>query len=214
MVLWAQLDRAQDGEAGGAEGRRASSTTSAWRSSTSSSGPSRTRDFIYDTFNAFAAKHPWVGQENIRPKSVARELLERFCSFHDYVRDYGLQRSEGVLLRYLSEAYKTLVQTVPEALRTDEVDDVLAQLRAMVRAVDSSLLDEWQSLRDAPGGIVMVPAAAPAAQRALADDRARPGRARARRAPSSAAGAGEKAVRRGPGELAAVRRRCRRRLEQ
>ena len=130
-------------------------------------------EFIYDTFNAFAAKHPWVGQENIRPKSVARDLLERFCSFHDYVRDYGLQRSEGVLLRYLSQAYKALLQTVPESVRTEELDDILEQLRAMLRAVDSSLLDEWQSLRDLPEGVVAVPTAAAAAarvERPLAED--------------------------------------------
>ncbi|HEX3854878.1 MAG TPA: DUF3516 domain-containing protein, partial [Polyangiaceae bacterium] len=128
------------------------------------------------TFNAFAAKHPWLGQENIRPKSVARDLLERFCSFHDYVRDYGLQRSEGVLLRYLSQAYKTLLQTVPEAMRTEELDDILEQLRAMLRAVDSSLLDEWHNLRGLPEGVVAVPAttAATAAsarvERPLAED--------------------------------------------
>ncbi|MGZ3429000.1 MAG: DUF3516 domain-containing protein, partial [Polyangia bacterium] len=129
-------------------------------------------EFIYDTFNAFAAKHPWVGQENIRPKSVARDLLERFCSFHDYVRDYGLQRSEGVLLRYLSQAYKALLQTVPEALRTEELEDILEQLRAMLRAVDSSLLDEWQSLRELPEGVVAVPTAAAAGrvERPLAAD--------------------------------------------
>ena len=70
--------------------------------------PKPNRDFIYETFNAFSDKHPWVGEENIAPKSVAREILERFCSFHDYVRDYGLQRTEGVLLRYLSDAYRDL----------------------------------------------------------------------------------------------------------
>jgi superfamily II RNA helicase len=134
-------------------------------------------ELIYDSFNAFAAKHPWVGQENIRPKSVARDLLERFCSFHDYVRDYGLERSEGVLLRYLSQAYKALLQTVPEALRTDEIDDILDQLRAMLRSVDSSLLDEWQSLREVrDGGLgaaalpAPVRAEAAAAPRPLADD--------------------------------------------
>jgi len=71
---------------------------------TSSTTPSRLAD-----------KHPWVGEENIAPKSVAREILERFCSFHDYVRDYGLQRTEGVLLRYLSDAYRTFNQSVPAA---------------------------------------------------------------------------------------------------
>ena len=68
--------------------------------------------FIYDTFNAFAKKHPWLGQENIRPKSIAREMMESFSTFSDYVKDYGLERGEGLLLRYLSDAYKTLVQSV------------------------------------------------------------------------------------------------------
>src|SRR5262249_40068546 len=106
-----------------------------------------------------------------RPKSVARDMLERFCSFDDYVRDYGLQRSEGVLLRYLSQAYKALLQTVPETLRTDEVDDILEQLRAMLRTVDSSLLDEWESLRAADGRARPVARPlAPAPPKVLADD--------------------------------------------
>jgi superfamily II RNA helicase len=113
--------------------------------------PKPNRDFIYDTFNAFSDKHPWVGEENIAPKSVAREILERFCSFHDYVRDYGLQRTEGVLLRYLSDAYRTFNQSVPAAFRTPEVEDLLASLGGLVRTVDSSLLEEWEELR-APGG--------------------------------------------------------------
>ncbi len=108
--------------------------------------PKPQRDFIYATFNAFSALHPWVGQENIRPKSIARELFELGASFNEYVRDYGLQRSEGVLLRYLSDAYKTLVQSVPEAKRTEGVDDVIAFLRTELRLVDSSLLDEWERL--------------------------------------------------------------------
>ncbi len=133
--------------------------------------PKPLREFIYDTFNAFAAKHPWVGEENIRPKSIARELMERFCSFHDFVRDYDLARSEGVVLRYLSQAYKALLQSVPEAARTDEVEDVIEQLRAMLRAVDSSLLDEWQSLRELPMGIKLAPLLAPEQPVDLATDR-------------------------------------------
>jgi superfamily II RNA helicase len=105
-------------------------------------------DFIYDTFNEFAARHPWVGQENIRPKSVAREMYEGFQSFAEYVRDNGLQRAEGILLRYLSEAYKVLVQTVPPFAKTDEVLAIEEYLGTIVRSVDSSLLDEWQKLRD------------------------------------------------------------------
>jgi hypothetical protein len=118
--------------------------------------PKPNRDFIYDTFNAFADKHPWVGEDNIAPKSVAREILERFCSFHDYVRDLGLERYEGVLLRYLSEAYRALNQSVPLRFRTPEVEELSASLGGVVRAVDASLLEEWEELR-AP--TVPVPAA-------------------------------------------------------
>ncbi|WP_373046664.1 DEAD/DEAH box helicase [Vulgatibacter sp.] len=109
--------------------------------------PKPLREFVYETFNAFADKHPWVGEENIRPKSIARELYESLSSFDNYVRDYGLQRSEGVLLRYLTDAYKTLTQTVPEAYHDERVDEVVAFLRTTLRGVDSSLLDEWESLR-------------------------------------------------------------------
>ena len=85
--------------------------------------PKPNREFTYATFNEFAHKHPWVGQENIRPKSIARDLYERCAGFDDYIREYELQRSEGVLLRYLSQVYKTLAQTVPEAYRTEELED-------------------------------------------------------------------------------------------
>ena len=110
--------------------------------------PKPNRDFIYATFNAFAEKHPWVGGEAIRPKSVARDMVERYLAFNDYVLEYGLQRSEGVLLRYLTEAYKALVQSVPEQYRDDATLDVMAFLRAVVRGVDSSLIDEWERLRN------------------------------------------------------------------
>jgi len=122
--------------------------------------PKPNADFVYATFNEFAARHPWVGAENIRPKSVAREMVERCISFNDYVREYALQRSEGALLRYLSEAYKTLAQTVPETYRDEGLEDALVFLRALVRGVDSSLLDEWERLR-APAA-APVPAGRPA----------------------------------------------------
>lgn len=110
--------------------------------------PKPNRDFIYDTFNAFAKKHPWVGAENIRPKSIARDMVERFMSFSEYVKEYGLERSEGLLLRYLSDVYKVLVQTVPQAERSEDVDELITFFGAMVRQVDSSLLDEWERMRD------------------------------------------------------------------
>ncbi|MBI5494446.1 MAG: DUF3516 domain-containing protein [Deltaproteobacteria bacterium] len=109
--------------------------------------PKPHRDFIYDTFNAFAAKHPWVGRENIRPKSVAREMYERYASFNEYTREYSTERVEGLLLRYLSDVYKTLVQTVPEAEKTDEVLEIESYFRALVHGVDKSLVEEWESLR-------------------------------------------------------------------
>ena len=109
--------------------------------------PKPNRDFIYDTFNAFSERHPWVGEENIAPKSVAREILERFCSFHDYVRDLGLQRFEGVLLRYLSETYRALSKSVPVRFRSEAVDELVASLGGVVRTVDSSLLEEWEEMR-------------------------------------------------------------------
>ena len=110
--------------------------------------PKPNKDFIYDTFNAFAALHPWVKAENIRPKSVAREMYETFQSFSDYVKEYDLQRGEGMLLRYLSDVYKTLVQTVPEWAKTEEVADIIVYFGAIVRQVDSSLLDEWEGMKD------------------------------------------------------------------
>ena len=108
--------------------------------------PKPLADFVYDTFNEFVAHHPWVGQENIRPKSVVRDMVERYAAFNDYVKEYGLQRSEGVLLRYLMQAYKLLIQTVPDASKTDEVHDVIGFLRAMFEHVDTSLLQEWERL--------------------------------------------------------------------
>ena len=112
--------------------------------------PKPLREFVYDTFNEFARVHPWVGEENIRPKSVAREMFEHYHSFADYIREYELQRSEGVLLRYLSDLYKFLVQSVPLAARTPEVYEVIQYFRALVRDVDSSLVDEWEALHVDP----------------------------------------------------------------
>jgi hypothetical protein len=109
--------------------------------------PKPRADFVYGTFGQWRTRHPWV-EENIRPKSVARELYERGMTFREYVADYGLKRSEGVLLRYLTDAYRTLVQTVPIAASTPDVDDLVDWLGTSVRSVDSSLLDEWERLRN------------------------------------------------------------------
>jgi superfamily II RNA helicase len=108
--------------------------------------PKPLREFLYETFNAFAAAHPWVEQENVRPKSVAREMFERYLSFADYVKDYGLQRSEGVLLRHLSQVWKVLAQTVPATAKTEPVIEMEDYFRELIRGVDSSLLEEWEKM--------------------------------------------------------------------
>lgn len=110
--------------------------------------PKPNRDFIYSTFNAFADNHPWVGTENIRPKSIVREMFEEFRTFADYIKVYELQRAEGVLLRYLSNVYKVLAQTVPDAAKNDTLREMEVYLSAMLRQIDSSLLEEWEKMRD------------------------------------------------------------------
>ena len=123
--------------------------------------PKPNREFVYSTFNAFADKHPWVGQENIRPKSIAREMFESFRSFSDYIRDYELQRAEGLLLRHLSRVHKVLLQTVPDAAKNDAVREMELYLGAMIRQVDSSLLDEWEKMRDPEYQVVQTPEVRP-----------------------------------------------------
>ncbi|MGC4093926.1 MAG: DUF3516 domain-containing protein [Polyangiaceae bacterium] len=110
--------------------------------------PKPNLEFLQESFGLFAKDHPWVSRESLRPKSVAREIVESFYSFSGYIKDYGLARSEGTLLRYLSDVYKTLLQTVPEGARTPELEDLIVSFGALVRGVDSSLLDEWERLRD------------------------------------------------------------------
>jgi superfamily II RNA helicase len=122
--------------------------------------PKPNRDFIYATFNDFAERHPWVGDANVRLKSVAREMYEGFATFADYVRGLGLERSEGVLLRYVSQVLRTLEQTVPAAARTDAVLDMIEHFRSVVRDVDSSLLEEWEALSHPERRVRAVPTVA------------------------------------------------------
>lgn len=133
--------------------------------------PKPNRDFIYDTFNAFAVTHPWLKQEAIRPKSIARDIYERYCTFNEYIKEYGLARSEGVLLRYLTDAYKALVQSVPTSFKDDEVLDVIAFLRTMLGRVDTSLIQEWERMLEGGGDDeAAADEGAPLRRRSLADD--------------------------------------------
>jgi len=101
---------------------------------------------IYTFFNAYAEEHPWVKDHDIFPKAVAREMAETWVSFGDYVKDLNLPRSEGVLLRYLTDVYKALVQNVPADRHTPALDEVQAWLRALLALTDASLLTEWETL--------------------------------------------------------------------
>ncbi|MDP6979369.1 MAG: DUF3516 domain-containing protein [Myxococcota bacterium] len=128
------------------------------------SWPKPHADFIYTTFNRFSEAHPWVGEENIRPKGIAREMFEIYSAFNDYVNRNQMARMEGVLLRYLSQVHNTLVRTVPDAHKSDDVLDMIAYFRTLLARVDASLLEEWQdrvtddetdagSATDAPGRV-------------------------------------------------------------
>ncbi len=110
--------------------------------------PKPRREFVYATFNAFSDKHPWVGQENIRPKSIVREMFEEFRSFADYIKIYELHRSEGLLLRHLNSVYKVLAQTVPDAAKNETVREMETYLDTLIRQVDSSLIEEWERMRN------------------------------------------------------------------
>ena len=109
--------------------------------------PKPLEDFIYTLFGEFRKKHPWVGTDNVRPKGIIREMVERYCTFGEYVREYGLQRSEGVLLRQVNQTYRALNQSVPDDAKDDRLRDIIGFLRAMLTRTDSSLLQEWESLQ-------------------------------------------------------------------
>lgn len=109
--------------------------------------------FLDHHFVRFCEKHPWVEGEDIQPKSIAREMYENYYSFHEYVRLYQLERIEGLLLRYLSNVYKVLDQTVPDLVKNDDIDEMELYLVTMIRRIDSSLLDEWTRLQQMGSGI-------------------------------------------------------------
>ncbi len=109
--------------------------------------PQPNREWLYASFDGFRSQHPWVDGDNVRPKSIARDLFEQAMTFSEYVHRFGLKRSEGVLLRYLSDVYKGLRQNIPEEAKTDELDDLIDWLGAVVRQVDSSLISEWERMQ-------------------------------------------------------------------
>ncbi|MEH3033515.1 MAG: DUF3516 domain-containing protein [Aeromicrobium erythreum] len=108
--------------------------------------PKPLRDLLEAAYETYRQGHPWVADHELRPKSVVREMAERAMTFSELVSEYGLARSEGLVLRYLSDAYKALERTVPATARTEALQDLTAWLGEIVRQTDSSLLDEWESL--------------------------------------------------------------------
>jgi superfamily II RNA helicase len=117
--------------------------------------PKPLREWTYDLFDAYRVAHPWAADYNIAPKSIVRDLYERAMTFAEYIAYYGLTRSEGVVLRYLSDVYRGLVRNVPEDLKTDELEDLSEWLGELVRQVDSSLIDEWERLAAAAASATM-----------------------------------------------------------
>ena len=103
-------------------------------------------DLIEPTFDEFRRSHPWILGDSVRPKRVGRELYEDGLSFDEFIGRYGLERSEGVVLRYLSRLFKVLSRGVPERFKTDEVLDQIDWFHALLTGIDSSLLDEWNRL--------------------------------------------------------------------
>ncbi|OII06192.1 DEAD/DEAH box helicase [Curtobacterium sp. MCBA15_007] len=103
-------------------------------------------ELLTAAYEAYAAEQPWVLDFQLSPKAVVRDMYERAMTFGDFVRFYQLTRSEGLVLRYLSDAYRTMRQTIAEEQRTQELDDLIEWLGEVVRQTDSSLVDEWEAL--------------------------------------------------------------------
>ncbi|HEY0452100.1 DEAD/DEAH box helicase [Actinophytocola sp.] len=110
------------------------------------SHPKPLAELLNAAYETYRRGHPWVADYHLSPKSVARDMFERAMTFVEYVGFYQLARSEGMVLRYLADAYKALRQTVPAEAKTEELADLIEWLGELVRQVDSSLLDEWEKL--------------------------------------------------------------------
>ncbi len=110
--------------------------------------PKPQADLLEAAYDIYKRGHPWVADHELSPKAVARDLYERAMTFAEFITFYGLARSEGLVLRYLADAYKAMRQTVPEEARTEELADLIEWLGELVRQVDHSLIDEWEKLRN------------------------------------------------------------------
>ena len=113
--------------------------------------PKPLEEMLDVAFATYCAQVPWANDYELSPKSVLRDMLETGCDFKSYIAQYKIARCEGILLRYLTEAYRSLDRTVPVERRTEELDDIVSLLGLVVRSVDSSLVDEWANAGMEPG---------------------------------------------------------------
>ena len=104
-------------------------------------------ELIFESFEQFSKTRPWLLATPVSPKAVVRDMYLRCATFKDYIQLYQLKASEGVVLRYLNQAYKALLQNVPDICKTDTLHDIIAYLRATIRRADSSLLEAWMQMR-------------------------------------------------------------------
>ncbi|WFN89820.1 DUF3516 domain-containing protein [Arcanobacterium wilhelmae] len=121
--------------------------------------PKPLAELLEPALETYAQTNPWVLGHDLSPKSVVRAMIEEAMTFSELVSRYDLARSEGVLLRYLTDTYRAMRQTLPNEARTDEVEDIIDWLGRLVRSIDSSLLDEWEALADGkvtPGELALL----------------------------------------------------------
>ncbi|WP_455136706.1 DEAD/DEAH box helicase [Thermophilibacter sp.] len=132
--------------------------------------PKPLEELLDAAFERYCEQVPWARDFALSPKSILRDMIETASDFKEYVGRYGIARSEGLLLRYLSEAYRALDRTVPEAKRDERLGDIVAWLGMVVRTVDSSLVDEWAATGE--GTSEGLDAAPPATDEVVRDRRA------------------------------------------
>ncbi len=109
--------------------------------------PQPLRETVDGAFTIYRRSHPWVSSTPPSPKSVLREMLEADMTFNEFIAKHGLARSEGVVLRYLSDCYRALRSGLPQSLLDDPaLATITDDLGSMIRDTDSSLLDEWSAL--------------------------------------------------------------------
>ena len=119
--------------------------------------PKPLEDLLSAAFAEYCEKVPWASDYCLRPKSVLRDMVETASDFKTYIGRYKIARSEGTLLRYLSDAYRVLDRTVPAEKRDERLDDIVTWLRLVVRTTDSSLVDEWEGAGTEDGAAVAAP---------------------------------------------------------